>query len=87
MPQFRCKCNYIFKLRTGVEDYYLKLVENKYIEYLVELIDDKKDDEIDKYLDDFFEKSVEVLKCPNCTRIYVTDEEGYLRTYVLDESF
>lgn len=81
MSKFQCRCGHLMIMRTGDEEYKHRLLQDKvwsekYFNFLDELppvIAIKKDeeDELDKITSIIMDDSYELLRCPDCGRIYI----------------
>lgn len=82
MSQFHCRCGFVMKFHTGVEEYDLSLVSNQTIEEIAISVEDKECITAEKFYEMIDSDLVNVMRCPNCHRLWLEQEDHSYRSYI-----
>jgi len=82
MPKFACRCGYVMNLSLGWSDCELSLVPEAIIEDIIIAIDKKNGISTEEFSEKIDSKSQGVLRCPQCERIWLENEDGSYNSYI-----
>ena len=84
MPKYSCHCGYVMNLSNGRSDFELELVPQKNVEGVGDALDAPDKLSIEKFYEMIDAGSIDVLRCPQCDRLHLKNEDGYT-THVRQE--
>ncbi|AWH89933.1 hypothetical protein [Limnobaculum parvum] len=82
MPKFACRCGCVMNLSTGWSDCELSLVPENIIEELIVSLDKENGLSAEQFVEKIDSKSIEVLRCPQCNRLWLENEDGSYNSYI-----